>query len=914
MATSAQVDALAALYAGYFNRAPDPAGLQFWIDQIDNGREFNTIAADFAGSAEAIALYPYLTSPDVASPTTFITSVYQNLFNRAPDTPGLQFWSDVLASGSVSVADMIEAIINGAVDAPTATPPTFDATTLENKIDVGRDFAADAANTTGFAFDAAAKSAAIDIMDGVTNDPATVVAAKAETDAFLSGVANPGDTFILTTGADTFVGTSGNDMFNALSVNANGKDATTFSAFDEIDGGAGKDTLNIYSNGSGKGDENNSFPTVGTVKNVEIVNIFNADAADPGAFGDASKYTGVEQLWQVNSATAVTNLAASTTAGFRKVTGGGTVTAATGVATMAIALDEVTEFGGFNLSGDALNSVAVSGTVIDGVDKNTTVDVTFLNVTAGKDVQAVTVDTGVASDLWITNTGTKAVTSVDASASTGDITFNFGLTKALADIKTGSGDDTVLTITGTSNKAGAEVAATLDTGDGKDMITVNTSGSGTTTVDAGAGDDTVTLNGDGTGKLSVNLGEGDDAFMVGGGTVSKGDTIDGGAGSDTLQLTAVGAANITAFSNFEVFDVKALSTTLDVNILASNNTLTEIVASGALNGASTLTNLGAGVGFRATGNMGGTPLTLTQTTGGALSLGLDIDETEEATTLSTGVTANVVATNATSLAINLDADFVGKSNAAGDNETDFNVTGSKATSVSITSDGDNAVNNLDYVYGVSGTTAAADGVLTSATITGAQALTVDFSDGTGPVTGDDETNLATVDASGMTGGLMLSLNDLKDTGTVSLGSGDDVLAAQTGAANATAAIAEHVKLAGFEKGTAEDLTSSADIDTIMLAGAIQAVDDTTGTADASVENGLITFKNAGPTTLQQAVDQVQALIGSNEAAVFEYLGNSFIFAEGAADGAGDDVLIELTGTVGLTGLDTETGTNGLYVF
>lgn len=51
-----------------------------------------------------------------------------------------------------------------------------------------------------------------------------------------------------------------------------------------------------------------------------------------------------------------------------------------------------------------------------------------------------------------------------------------------------------------------------------------------------------------------------------------------------------------------------------------------------------------------------------------------------------------------------------------------------------------------------------------------------------------------------------------------------------------------MKLAGFEKRTAEDLTSSADIDTIMLADAIQAVDDTTGTADASVKNGLITFK------------------------------------------------------------------------
>ncbi|MFG6589096.1 DUF4214 domain-containing protein, partial [Sulfitobacter sp. MOLA879] len=41
MATSTQINAITALYVGYFDRAPDPAGLQFWIDQIDNGREFN---------------------------------------------------------------------------------------------------------------------------------------------------------------------------------------------------------------------------------------------------------------------------------------------------------------------------------------------------------------------------------------------------------------------------------------------------------------------------------------------------------------------------------------------------------------------------------------------------------------------------------------------------------------------------------------------------------------------------------------------------------------------------------------------------------------------------------------------------------------------------------------------------------
>ena len=58
MATQQQISDITALYIGYFDRAPDPAGLQFWIDQIDNGRPFNTIAADFAASPEALALYP----------------------------------------------------------------------------------------------------------------------------------------------------------------------------------------------------------------------------------------------------------------------------------------------------------------------------------------------------------------------------------------------------------------------------------------------------------------------------------------------------------------------------------------------------------------------------------------------------------------------------------------------------------------------------------------------------------------------------------------------------------------------------------------------------------------------------------------------------------------------------------------
>lgn len=97
MATTAQINAIAALYAGYFNRAPDPAGLQFWIDQIDGGREFNTIAEDFAASEEATSLYPYLTAPDVASPSTFITTgataTLQNAADIAADIATADEWT-----------------------------------------------------------------------------------------------------------------------------------------------------------------------------------------------------------------------------------------------------------------------------------------------------------------------------------------------------------------------------------------------------------------------------------------------------------------------------------------------------------------------------------------------------------------------------------------------------------------------------------------------------------------------------------------------------------------------------------------------------------------------------------------------------------------------------------------------------
>ncbi|RNF27844.1 hypothetical protein NM04_26370, partial [Massilia aurea] len=40
--------------------------------------------------------------------------IYQQLFNRAPDATGLEYWTDVVAKGHASMADVAVAILSGA--------------------------------------------------------------------------------------------------------------------------------------------------------------------------------------------------------------------------------------------------------------------------------------------------------------------------------------------------------------------------------------------------------------------------------------------------------------------------------------------------------------------------------------------------------------------------------------------------------------------------------------------------------------------------------------------------------------------------------------------------------------------------------------------------------------------------------
>ena len=122
-------------YIAYFNRAPDPVGLNVWVNALNNGVPPATVAANFANSAEAKALYPFLAltiAPDPATAAGFVNAVYNNLLNRAPDAAGSAYWTNLLDTGGITVGQFILDVVQS-VNNQTGTA---DAATLAAKVTV----------------------------------------------------------------------------------------------------------------------------------------------------------------------------------------------------------------------------------------------------------------------------------------------------------------------------------------------------------------------------------------------------------------------------------------------------------------------------------------------------------------------------------------------------------------------------------------------------------------------------------------------------------------------------------------------------------------------------------------------------------------------------------------------------------
>jgi hypothetical protein len=85
------VDPIVRLYVALFDRVPDEAGLDFWVDQLRAGVSLTTITSGFVGSDEFAARYG-AGATGVAS-SVLVTALYANILERSPEPGAISFWT-----------------------------------------------------------------------------------------------------------------------------------------------------------------------------------------------------------------------------------------------------------------------------------------------------------------------------------------------------------------------------------------------------------------------------------------------------------------------------------------------------------------------------------------------------------------------------------------------------------------------------------------------------------------------------------------------------------------------------------------------------------------------------------------------------------------------------------------------------
>ena len=503
---------ITAVYIAYYDRAPDPAGLQFWTDQLNGGRSLEQIATDFSGAAETKAKFPFFDAPDVASPDTFINSIYLNLFGRLPDQAGATFWGDQLALGTTPVGEIILAILEGAQDAASGGFP--DSETITNKIDVGLDWAQSAIEA-GIGLsnnpiaeeidgevvvnDQAAFDSATSILDGVDETAQSVTDAKAATDAFIAGAAIAGQTFTLTEDTDAgveFVGSAADEVFDApLAPAIDGLvGAQTLQGPDVLDGGAGVDTLNAELNNTG-------ITQNPTISGIEVYNL-TAFSVLLGADSqlDLDRATGYEQLWNRNSRSDLTlnNVGEVAILGLDNVRDGTEY----GINYDNIAVAEQTVVS--MMSGRPGDAVTLDIDNVDGVIGTLTLNVSddnylFLDSDAADSENLVIAGSGLLELEGEDEFGN--VQTLDTLGYDGNVNLDVSGSADLTSVMTADGDDTVLVGSASVNGnlavdmgAGFDILNVDDVADDAALNAVDFTG-GVTGVENIAFDDAMTLGG-----------------------------------------------------------------------------------------------------------------------------------------------------------------------------------------------------------------------------------------------------------------------------------------------------------------------------------------------------------------------------------------------------------------------------------
>ena len=175
-ASASSITKVQQLYVAYYGRAGDPAGVDFWAGELDaNGGNVSEMINQFGNSDE------YTNGIGTGSITEQVTSLYQQMFNRAPETAGLDFWVSEISSGKRTLGEVAVAIAESAL--------SDDATTLANKVTVAEYFTGQI-SATGANYVAANIAEAQAIIASVSSDSATISSASSNSDSYMTNNAS----------------------------------------------------------------------------------------------------------------------------------------------------------------------------------------------------------------------------------------------------------------------------------------------------------------------------------------------------------------------------------------------------------------------------------------------------------------------------------------------------------------------------------------------------------------------------------------------------------------------------------------------------------------------------------------------------------------------------------------------------
>jgi hypothetical protein len=114
--STASFDYLQKAYVAYYGRPADPAGQAYWSGQMDlAGGSLAAIIDAFGNSAEFNSRYGGL------SYSALVTKIYQQALNRDPDPAGLAYYVGELQAGRRTLQSITLDVLNGATTPPDST-------------------------------------------------------------------------------------------------------------------------------------------------------------------------------------------------------------------------------------------------------------------------------------------------------------------------------------------------------------------------------------------------------------------------------------------------------------------------------------------------------------------------------------------------------------------------------------------------------------------------------------------------------------------------------------------------------------------------------------------------------------------------------------------------------------------------